>query len=166
MTTLSKDEALGLLEEFSEFTSGMDDEVDGKVKQLREFIVDKFGEAGVYSFQELKTVAPAGVYSTVDGVSSSRLVVLKYRGRHSMETVVLWVDKSSSIVEPAEPGSWDNTLFKLMEGEIFTGRINSRDTEEDGVATQEQNPINQYNGGIAENTESGGTNSRWVIDGT
>ena len=107
---LSKQQALEFLNEFREFTTGMDDEIDDKISQITKFIVDKLGDSNVYSFEDLQTTAPTGVYRTVKG-TSARLVVMG-------GGVVIYLEdtRKQQALQMADD-SWTTTKFTRMETE-------------------------------------------------
>ena len=115
---LTKDEALLLLERFSEFASGMDDEVDEDVLRLKAFIEGKFGGVGTYTFQELQTTAPVGVYKPGIGGTVARLIVVK---TNFGERAVLWAEVGAEYreLEPANRNTWENRVFEPVEEEVL-----------------------------------------------
>lgn len=119
----SRDDALKLLKEFEDFADGVDDEINEKIKKVRQFIVDKLGNDEESTFAELQHSCPNGVYAPVEGrvgSSTSRLIVLNNNNDH--RTAVLFFDIGSCILQTAEE-SWAGTKFVRVKNEVFTGEI-------------------------------------------
>lgn len=121
---ISKKTALKILEELAKFNRGLEEGVDDKITKLEKYI-QQGSDLSDYTYDELRTTAPPGVYSRTGRDTYELAVVASELGR-----VVLYLSGDRGTIIPADR-SWEKLTFHKLHDVELRVVVANRDSTTD-----------------------------------